>query len=88
MNRRADQPIDHADIINNQFAPAVVAVSRLKRGLGQMFLDEYALFIREKQALTDLNVQHAPSSSVPPRGSNRSEVRGNPRTPAPLSTRV
>jgi hypothetical protein len=86
MDCRADQPIDHADIVNDEFAPTVVAVSRLVRGLDQMFLDKYAFFIREKQAFSDLNVQHGPSNSVLPRGSSRSAVHETPRTPAPLST--
>ena len=87
MNRGANQPVYHADIVYNEFAPTVMPVSRLVRRLGQMFLDEYAFFIREEQAFPDFNVQHGPSSWVLPRGSNRWEVHENPRTPGPLSTR-
>lgn len=71
MNCRADQPIDHADIINNEFAPAVMAVSRLVRGFRQMFFDQYPFFVREEQAFPDFNVQHGLSSSVPLHESNR-----------------
>ena len=71
MNRGRDQPIDHADIVNNEFAPTVMPVSRLVRGLGQMFLDQYPFFIRKEQAFSDFNVQHGPASLVPLHESNR-----------------
>jgi len=87
MNRGRYQPIDHGDVIDDEFAPTVVPVSRLVRGFRQMFLNQYPFFIREEQALTDLNVQHGPSNSVPPRGSSRSAVHETPRTRAPLSTK-
>jgi len=39
MDCRADQPIDHADIIDDEFAPVTMPASSMVCGFRQMFLD-------------------------------------------------